>query len=128
MIDTIATFVGGIAVGFGVASYGAMRLLAVASSNLSAREEETTRWRKLVNEIGAHLTHTKRMLEHARKSRAATKILGLPEGATQADVRRAFRAVVPLVHPDHGGDPRVFQLVVRIKDAALRETEDRLSS
>lgn len=42
---------------------------------------------------------------------AAYAVLGLPRGAGEDDVRRAYRARVKEVHPDHGGDEAEFRRV-----------------
>lgn len=39
----------------------------------------------------------------------AHEVLGVPPGATPAEVRVAFRRFARLHHPDHGGDPQRFQ-------------------
>lgn len=51
---------------------------------------------------------------------AAYEVLGLPSGADEAAVRRAYRRRVKEVHPDHGGDEREFQRVQAAYDAARR--------
>jgi curved DNA-binding protein CbpA len=38
-------------------------------------------------------------------------VLGLAEGATQGEARRAFRRLVKETHPDAGGDARAFTAV-----------------
>ena len=38
-------------------------------------------------------------------------VLGLAEGATQGDARRAFRRLVKQTHPDTGGDAGAFAAV-----------------
>lgn len=44
------------------------------------------------------------------------EILGLSPGATQQAVKAAYRQKVQLAHPDRGGDPEDFILVVRAFD------------
>jgi curved DNA-binding protein CbpA len=44
------------------------------------------------------------------------EILGLAPGATQQAVKAAYRQKVQLAHPDRGGDPEDFILVVRAFD------------
>jgi hypothetical protein len=41
----------------------------------------------------------------------AYAVLGLPQNATQAQVRAAYREKVKEVHPDHGGSPDEFKQV-----------------
>ncbi len=42
---------------------------------------------------------------------AAFAVLGVPDSATLAEVKRAYREKVKEVHPDHGGDREEFQQV-----------------
>lgn len=118
---TAIVFIVGLLLGFGAASYGGMRLLEVSARHTIDAQKKCVEWgRELVRER-AHVTHLKRMLTHARSRRAAVRILGLGPSATEDDVRAMFRALVRRAHPDRGGDSDVFQMVVRAKDAALRE-------
>jgi hypothetical protein len=41
--------------------------------------------------------------------RSAWELLGLPSGASLADVKTAFRQRALATHPDHGGDADVFR-------------------
>ena len=52
---------------------------------------------------------------------AAYEVLGLPSGAEEAAVRRAYRRRVKAVHPDHGGDEREFRRLQAAYDAARRD-------
>jgi DnaJ-domain-containing protein 1 len=52
---------------------------------------------------------------------AAYEELGLPRGADEAAVRRAYRRRVKQVHPDHGGDEREFRRLQAAYDAARRD-------
>ena len=47
-------------------------------------------------------------------------MLGLPHGADEEAVRRAYRRRVKEVHPDQGGDEEEFQRVQEAYDAAKR--------
>jgi DnaJ domain len=49
---------------------------------------------------------------------AARKLLGVARGASEADIRRAYRAKMASAHPDRGGDPA--------KAASLTAARDRL--
>jgi hypothetical protein len=51
---------------------------------------------------------------------AAYDVLGLPSGADEAAVRRAYRRRVKEAHPDQGGDQREFQRLQEAYDAARR--------
>ncbi len=51
----------------------------------------------------------------------AFEVLGLPSGADEAAVRRAYRRRVKEVHPDHGGDEQAFQRLQEAYDAARRD-------
>lgn len=51
---------------------------------------------------------------------SAYEVLGLPSGADEAAIRRAYRRRVKAVHPDHGGDEREFQRLQEAYDAARR--------
>lgn len=48
-------------------------------------------------------------------------ILGLKIGATQDEIKAAFRAMVFKVHPDHGGDAAAF---IRVKAAYSKLMEE----
>lgn len=52
---------------------------------------------------------------------AAYAVLGLPNGAGEDDVRRAYRTRVKEVHPDHGGDEAEFH---RVREAYRTARED----
>jgi len=52
---------------------------------------------------------------------AAYAVLGLPEGASEDAVRRAYRERVKEVHPDQGGDEEEFRRVRKAYDAARRQ-------
>ena len=47
-------------------------------------------------------------------------VLGLSEGATQGEARRAFRRLVKQTHPDTGGDARAFAVVFDAYDELRR--------
>lgn len=56
-----------------------------------------------------------------RMSRAeALAVLGLSEGATEADIRAAYKRLMQKVHPDAGGSNRLAQLLSEAKDALLK--------
>ena len=50
--------------------------------------------------------------------------LGLRHPFTRQDVHRAFRAKSLRAHPDHGGDPDFFRLLVSARDRALADADD----
>lgn len=68
--------------------------------------------------------HEKRQTEPPRggaMSRAeALSILGLTEGAGEADIRAAYKRLMQKVHPDAGGSNRLAQLLSEAKDALLK--------
>jgi hypothetical protein len=47
-------------------------------------------------------------------------VLGLSEGATQGEARRAFRRLVKTTHPDAGGDAGAFAAVFEAYDELRR--------
>lgn len=49
--------------------------------------------------------------------------LGLPESASEAEVKAAYRDRVKEVHPDHGGDQAAFERVREAYAAARQEAE-----
>lgn len=50
----------------------------------------------------------------------AARLLGVPEGADPALVRRAYRTWARMAHPDVGGDPQHFALLVSARQVLLR--------
>lgn len=46
-------------------------------------------------------------------------ILGIPEGSTAVEVKRAYRGRALVTHPDRGGDADAFRAVQRAYEAAL---------
>lgn len=57
------------------------------------------------------------------------EVLGIPEGASEEEVRQAYRRLVKLAHPDVAGDPVRFRLIteayVVLSEPAKREAYDR---
>jgi len=56
--------------------------------------------------------------DHVDPTDAAFAVLGVPQGATLSEVKRAYREKVKEVHPDHGGDREEFQQVREAYTAA----------
>ena len=56
--------------------------------------------------------------------RAYAKLLGIDPSAGRAQVMAAFRERVKSVHPDAGGDPAAFRLLIEARDALLAVRED----
>lgn len=56
-------------------------------------------------------TPTLEQEEEVDTTRAAFAILGVPTGATLAEIKSAYREKVKDVHPDHGGTQEEFQRV-----------------
>lgn len=51
--------------------------------------------------------------------RSAWEILGLPTGASLAEVKAAFRALALATHPDHGGDADAFRALYQAYERLL---------
>jgi DnaJ-domain-containing protein 1 len=51
---------------------------------------------------------------------AAFSVLGLPSGASESEVKAAYREKVKEVHPDHGGDTEEFRRVREAYTAAQK--------
>jgi hypothetical protein len=49
----------------------------------------------------------------------AYRILGLSKGATTADIKKAHKALVQKIHPDHGGSNYLTQKVNQARDILL---------
>ena len=49
--------------------------------------------------------------------------LGVQPGATNADVRRAFKAAALKHHPDKGGDARIFRYLSTVRDILLNKAK-----
>ena len=64
------------------------------------------------------------MLAPPMDLRGHAKILGLETTAGRAQVNAAFREKVKSAHPDAGGDPAVFRLLIEARDAMLAGQED----
>lgn len=57
------------------------------------------------------------------------EVLGIPDGASVEEVRRAYRRLVKAAHPDRAGDPAQFRLLTQaydvLSDPARRAAYDR---
>ena len=49
--------------------------------------------------------------------------LGVQPGATNAEIRRAFKAVALKHHPDKGGDPAIFRYLSTVRDILLNKAK-----
>lgn len=56
--------------------------------------------------------------------RAQAKLLGIEPAASRAQVITAFREKVKTAHPDVGGDPAAFRLLIEARDAMLTGGND----
>jgi curved DNA-binding protein CbpA len=52
-------------------------------------------------------------------------VLGVPESATVAEVRAAFRRLALATHPDRGGDPGAFMRVKWAHDEVMSRRAGR---
>ncbi|HVL06227.1 MAG TPA: J domain-containing protein [Acidimicrobiales bacterium] len=57
------------------------------------------------------------------------EVLGIPRGASEEEIRRAYRTLVKAAHPDVAGDPAQFRLITQaydvLTDPAQRADYDR---
>ena len=47
------------------------------------------------------------------------EVLGLAKGASMDEVKKAYKKLALLHHPDKGGDPEYFKRIVRAKEELL---------
>ena len=50
-------------------------------------------------------------------------VLGAQPGATNAEIRRVFRAAALKYHPDKGGDPQIYLYLSKVRDILLNKTK-----
>lgn len=87
-----------------------------AGADRDSRASERERYRRLGRGVGQG-----RPPEREReRAAAAFAVLGLPDSADAATVRRAYRDRVKEVHPDQGGDEDEFQKIRAAYDTARR--------
>lgn len=53
----------------------------------------------------------------------AYEVLGVPETATDEEVRAALAKLLLQHHPDHGGDPPTYRLIIRVRDLLANPTD-----
>ena len=70
-------------------------------------------WWEEFGTVGAPPPATQMPLEQARQ------LLGVPRDYTKADVVRAFRRAAMKAHPDQGGTPEMFRVLVKARDRLL---------
>ncbi|HTJ84097.1 MAG TPA: J domain-containing protein [Polyangiaceae bacterium] len=62
---------------------------------------------------------------HPAQRASAWAILGLEPGASEDEIKRAYRKKALETHPDRGGDPAVFRAVQHAYERALRGEKQR---
>ena len=58
-------------------------------------------------------------VERPSPPRSAWEVLGVPTGASVADIKRAYRQRALALHPDRGGDADAFRALTRAYDKVL---------
>jgi len=75
-------------------------------------------------EGGGHHSHRRREVDNSR----LYEILGLKKNATATEIKKAYRKLAKIHHPDKGGNPEKFKEVTKaheiLSDAEKRETYD----
>ena len=56
---------------------------------------------------------------------SARTMLGLAPTASEAEIKRAYRALAKSAHPDRGGDPATFDRLTRAYECALDDARHR---
>lgn len=56
---------------------------------------------------------------------SARTMLGLAPTASEAEIKRAYRALAKTAHPDRGGDPATFDRLTRAYECALDDAQRR---
>merc|ERR1711933_323320 len=59
------------------------------------------------------------------QKRSALAFLGLPPGASDADINKMYKKMALELHPDKGGDPEKFQELQEMKDRLNEPDEDK---
>lgn len=84
------------------------------SCDVDSTEQEVTQLNKWRDESNTHL--------RSLQKRGALAFLGLPPGATEADINKMYKKLALELHPDKGGDPEEFQELQEMKER-LNEIE-----
>jgi hypothetical protein len=88
-----------------------VRFVSSRTGRIAAALDEA--WWKRFGTAGAPPPAMRMPLDQARQ------LLGVPENYTKDDVVRAFRRAAMKAHPDQGGTPEMFRLLVEARDRLL---------
>lgn len=80
--------------------------------------------RQVPRSVDADATRAPRAPSANGNAPSVHEILGVPENATLAQVKAAFRAKVTTAHPDQGGDPRAFMELMRAYQRLVARREN----
>ena len=88
-----------------------VRFVSSRTGRIAAALDEV--WWEEFGTVGAPPPAMQMPLEQARQ------LLGVPRDYTKADVVRAFRRAAMKAHPDQGGTPEMFRVLVEARDRLL---------
>jgi hypothetical protein len=84
-------------------------------------DREHPDWRGGANAAGDNGAEAPAGAQRDMDRAEALKILGLAEGASQADIKEAYRRLIANLHPDHGGSDYLAAQINRAKDILLED-------